>query len=76
MKDFLEFVVKQLVEHPDAISIETIENGRHVLLQLKVATEDTGKIIGKKGNNVAALRVLLRAIAARHDKRVELKILS
>jgi uncharacterized protein len=76
MKDFLQFVIQRLVDHPEAISIESVEDGRHVTLRLKVAADDAGKVIGKKGNTASALRVLLRAVSAREGKSVELEILS
>lgn len=75
MKDFLEFVVKRLVDKPEAVSIEYTENGRHVSFQLKVAEEDTGKVIGKEGSTAAALRLLLRAISAKQGKRASLEIM-
>ena len=76
MKEFIEFIAKYLVDDPDAVVVEeTIDQDRKVNLTLKVKKEDVGKVIGKKGKTVIAMRTLLTAIAAKEDKRAMLEIL-
>ncbi len=76
MQDFVEYVVKKLVDKPDGVQLtqEEKETNR-VVFQLKVEKEDIGKVIGKKGRTANAIRVLLSAIAAREGKRAILEII-
>ncbi len=73
-KQFLEMVVRSLVDHPDAVSIERTVDEMGVLLTLDVHAEDMGKIIGRSGNTAKAIRTLLRVVGMKHDARVNLKI--
>lgn len=76
MKEFIEYIAKQLVDHPENVVIEEkVEDEKKVLLNLKVGREDIGKVIGKKGKTAQAMRVLLTAVAAKHGKRATLEIL-
>ena len=73
-RDFIEFVVKQIVSFPDdVVATQTIDD-LGVLIKLKVNKEDMGKIIGKSGQTAKALRVLLRMMGAKSDARYNLKI--
>jgi len=75
MHDFVEFVIKKLVDKPDSVQLSQEENETNkVVFQLKVEKEDVGKVIGKKGRNANAVRILLSAIAAREGKRAILEI--
>lgn len=75
MKEFIEYIAKQLVDHPENVVIEEkIEDEKKVMLNLKVGREDIGKVIGKKGKTAQAMRVLLTAVAAKHGKRATLEI--
>ncbi len=74
MKEFLEFVAKHLVDHPDQVGIEMEEKDQKLVFKLKVAEGDVGKIIGRTGKTASALRVLLRAVAAKEGKRAVLDI--
>jgi len=71
---FIEFVVKALVEHPEEIAIDRVVDEMGVLITLKVSKEDMGKIIGKDGQTAKALRTLLRIIGSKNHSRVNLKI--
>src|SRR3989344_5975646 len=71
---FLEFVVKALVDNPDAVAITRTVDEMGVLLTLTVHPDDMGKIIGKSGKTAEALRILLRAVGMKHNARVNLKI--
>lgn len=74
-RDFIEYVVKQLVSLPDQVEVTRTVDEMGVLISLKVAKEDMGKIIGKSGQTAKALRVLLRVIGSKNNARVNLKIL-
>lgn len=71
---FLEFVVKALVDAPDAVVITRSVDEMGVLLTLTVAPEDMGKIIGRDGNIAKAIRTLLRVVGMKHNARVNLKV--
>ena len=73
-KQFLETMVKALVDNPDAVSIERTVDEMGVLLTLDVHADDMGKIIGRSGNTAKAIRTLLRVVGMKHDARVNLKI--
>ncbi|MGB9664252.1 MAG: KH domain-containing protein [Ignavibacteria bacterium] len=75
MKEFVEMMAKYLVDKPDGVQVEVkevIEN--KIVLTLKVAKEDIGKVIGKQGKTAQAMRVLLTAVAAKDGKRANLEI--
>ena len=74
-KDFLEFVVKNIVDHPDDVEVARTIDERGVLLSLKVHPEDMGQVIGREGSTAKAMRALLRTIGAKNDARVNLKII-
>lgn len=73
-QEFLEFVVKALVDAPESVSVARSVDEMGVLLTLSVAPEDMGKIIGRDGNIAKALRTLLRVVGMKHNARVNLKI--
>lgn len=73
-KQFLENLVKALVDHPEAVGINRTVDEMGVLLTLDVHAEDMGKIIGRSGNTAKAIRTLLRVVGMKHDARVNLKI--
>lgn len=73
-RDFVEYVVKQIVTKPDDVEVTRTVDEMGVLLTLKVAREDMGKIIGKSGQTAKALRVLLRILGSKNNSRVNLKI--
>lgn len=76
MKDqeFVEYVVKALVENPDKVKVERRVDEMGVLITLDVAAEDMGKIIGRDGATAKALRTLLRVVGMKNNARVNLKI--
>ena len=74
-KDFVEVVVKALVDNPDQVVIDRSVDERGVLLELTVAPEDMGKVIGKAGSTAKAIRTLLRVLGAKSDARFNLKII-
>lgn len=73
-QQFLESLVKALVDHPDSVKINRTVDEMGVLLTLDVHADDMGKIIGRSGNTAKAIRTLLRVVGMKHDARVNLKI--
>ena len=73
-QQFVEYVVKELVDNPDQVHIERSEDSRGVLLQLSVAPEDLGRVIGRHGATAQSLRSLLRALGVKNGARYNLKI--
>lgn len=73
-QEFLEFVVKKLVDNPDDVQVERTIDEMGVLLTLKVNPADMGQIIGRDGQNARSIRTLLRVIGAKNNARVNLKI--
>ncbi len=73
-EEFLEYVVKGLVEHPEDVKITRVVDEMGVLLTLDLNAEDMGKIIGRSGNTAKAIRTLLRVVGMKHNARVNLKI--
>ena len=74
-KDFLEYIVKRLVDDPDSVSVNCIDGERSTILELKVAESDIGKVVGKHGRIAMALRTVLSAAAAKSKKRVILEVI-
>src|SRR5271170_4073268 len=71
---FIEYIVKSLVGDPDAVKIERRIDEKGVLLELTVAPEDLGRVIGKRGATAQSVRTLLRALGTKNDARYNLKI--
>jgi predicted RNA-binding protein YlqC (UPF0109 family) len=74
MKEFLEYVVKGLVDHPTEVSISPVEQGGMTLYELRLHQEDVGKIIGRQGATINAIRSLLHAGSTRKGLRCALEI--
>ena len=74
-KDLVEYIAKMLVDSPDQVEVNMIEGEKSTILELKVAPEDIGKVIGKQGRIAIAIRTVLSAASVRTGKRVVLEIL-
>lgn len=74
-KELVEYLAKSLVDEPDMVEINTIEGEKSTILELRVAPDDVGKIIGKHGRIARSLRTILQAASSRDGKRVVLEIL-
>lgn len=74
-KEILEMIVKELVDDPKAVSIQEIEGEKSTILELKVATGEVGKVIGRQGAIAKSLRTVISAVSSRHGRRVMLEIL-
>ncbi len=75
MKELLEVIAKALVEHPDEVSVTERENGKTLVLELRVASSDMGKVIGKQGRIAKAIRSVVKAAAAKDDRKVVVDIM-
>ena len=74
MKDLIELIARALVDKPDEVAVTALEGSQATVLELKVAREDLGKIIGKQGRTARSLRTILGAASAKERRRVVLEI--
>ncbi len=74
MKDLIERIVRALVDNPEEVTVTAIEGNQATVLELKVAKEDLGKIIGKQGRTAKSLRTIVGAASGKERKRVVLEI--
>ena len=70
MEDLLAYLAKGLVDHPEEVSVDSYEENDAIVLELHVSEDDTGKVIGRSGRTVNAIRAVMRACGAKHDRRV------
>ena len=75
MKELLEVIAKRLVEHPEQVVVAETNNERALILELKVAPEDMGKVIGKQGRIAKAIRSVVKAAASKEEKKVIVEIM-
>ena len=75
MKEFVEYIVKNLVDSPDKVRITEVGGTHTLIIELAVDKADIGKIIGKKGKTINAIRTLLMSVASRNGIRVSLEII-
>lgn len=74
MRELVEFIARALVDQPDAVQVRQVERERAIVIDVTVAPDDVGKIIGKRGRIVNALRTVVKAAAVRTGKRVTVEI--
>lgn len=75
LKDLVEYIVKNLVDRPDNVSVSEISGEQATIIELRVAPEDLGKVIGKGGKTARSIRTLVHAAASKEHKRAVLEIL-
>jgi predicted RNA-binding protein YlqC (UPF0109 family) len=75
VKDFIEFIARALVDHPDHVVVSEVEGEKTTVYELRVFQDDLGKVIGRKGQTAKAIRTLISAISAKKGKRALLEIL-
>lgn len=75
MKELVEFVAKKLVSNPDAVEVKETQGETASVLELKVAREDLGRVIGKQGRTAKSIRTIVNAAASRANRKVILEIL-
>lgn len=74
MEELVEYIAKSLVEHPEEVTVHQVQGEQSIVLELRVAPEDRGKVIGKQGRIARATRMLIKAAAAREGRRAMLEI--
>ncbi len=70
MKELVEVIAKSLVDHPEEVVVTETENDKTIVVELKVAADDMGKVIGKQGRVAKSIRTVVKAAASRDDKKV------
>ena len=75
MKDLIGYIAQALVDHPEQVNVTEVEGDQITILELKVAKEDIGKVIGKQGRTARAMRTILNAASAKVKKRTVLEII-
>lgn len=75
MAELVEYIAKSLVDNPEEISVNIIESPKSVIIELRAAEEDMGKIIGKQGRIAKAIRTVVKAAAIKENKRVVVEII-
>ncbi|OFI07704.1 hypothetical protein CLOACE_00520 [Clostridium acetireducens DSM 10703] len=75
MKELLEVIAKSLVDNPDMVHVNEVSGEQSIILELKVAPEDMGKVIGKQGRIAKAIRTVVKAAAIKENKRVVVEII-
>lgn len=74
MKDLLSYLVKSFVDHPDDVQVDESDNAGFITLHLKVNSQDAGKVIGREGQIIKALRNVVRILAVKEGKRVNIEL--
>ncbi|MGN0145365.1 MAG: KH domain-containing protein [Clostridium sp.] len=75
MKELVEYIAKSLVDDPEAVTVNEVNGEQSLILELKVAPEDMGKVIGKQGRIAKAIRTVVKAAAVKQHKRVIVEII-
>lgn len=76
MRELLMSIVKELVDHPEDVEVQSVDGERTTVLELKVHQEDIGKVIGRKGRIINALRIIIKSAAVKDGKIVTLELIS
>ena len=74
MKELVEFIAKELVDHPEEVSVKEVDNDGTITLELSVHSEDMGKVIGKQGKIAKAIRTVVKAASMKENKKVHVEI--
>lgn len=74
MKELVEFIAKELVDHPEEVSVTEVDNDNSLTLELRVNPEDMGKVIGKQGKIAKAIRTVVKAASMKENKKVHVEI--
>ena len=75
MKELITYIAQSLVDNPSEVSVSEVEGNQTTVLELKVAKEDLGKVIGKQGRTAQAMRTILSAVSSKEKKRTVLEII-
>ena len=74
MKELLLYIARSLVDHPDQVTVTEVENGDELTLELRVAPEDMGKVIGRQGRIAKEIRTIVKSVAQRSGQKVSVEI--
>ncbi len=74
MKNFIAYIVKALVDHPERVQIAEIAGRTNIIIEVRCHAEDMGRIIGKNGKTISAMRMLLAGLAAKHKRKAVLEV--
>ncbi|NLA83844.1 MAG: KH domain-containing protein [Clostridiales bacterium] len=75
MEDLVSFLAKQLVDEPDKVEVQRVEQNNSVTIELSVAPDDMGKVIGKQGRIAKAIRTVVKAASLKEEKKVNVEII-
>ncbi|MFN3698649.1 MAG: KH domain-containing protein [Dictyoglomus sp.] len=75
MKELLEYIIKAIVQKPEEVEVREVEGTKSVILEVKVAPEDRGRVIGKQGQTVKALQTIIRVAGLKKGKKVVIEVL-
>jgi len=75
VKELVEYIAKALVDYPEQVDVKQVEGERSIILELRVAAEDMGKVIGKQGRIAKAIRTVVNAAATKENKRIMVEII-
>ena len=75
MEEFVAYIIKNLVSDTDGVHVKTVEDPEKLKIEIYVAAEDVGKVIGRKGNTINALRTIVRTVATRLGRRVQVDLI-
>lgn len=75
MKEFVEYIVKNLVDNPDVVDVRCLEGERGVIIEIRVAQSDVGKVVGKHGRTIKALRTVVMTVCSRLGKRARVELI-
>lgn len=74
MKDFIEYIIKNLVHNPDSVKVDCFEGERGMIVEIRVHQEDVGKVVGKKGATINALRTISMMICSRLGRKIRVEL--
>lgn len=75
MKEFFDYIIKNLVDQPDAVDIQIVENENGTMIEVRVSPEDIAKVVGRKGRIINSLRTIAMTVGARFGRRVRLELI-
>lgn len=75
MEELVKTIARSLVDHPDAVDVKTVPGENEIVIELRVDSEDMGKVIGKQGRIAKALRTVVKAVATKENKKVSVEIM-
>lgn len=75
MEEFVAYIIKNLVSNPEAVQVSSNDQAEEIKIEIRVANEDVGKVIGRRGNTINALRTIVRTVATRLGKKAQVELI-